>query len=56
MGNLAAVCRSADAFACGAVYAIRNNEKDRYKQSRKTSGQAMHDARFYFSLLPILYK
>eukprot|EP00887_Chlorella_sp_A99_P003681 scaffold7.g3681.t1 len=37
MGNLAAVCRSADALGCGAVHVIRG-EADRYKQSKRTSG------------------
>ena len=30
LGNLAAVCRSADALGCGAVHVIRNMEDDRY--------------------------
>lgn len=38
-GNVAAVCRSADALGYGAVHVIRNT-KDRYKQSTRTSGGA----------------
>lgn len=39
MGNLAAVCRSADAMGFGAVHCINTN-KDRYKQSSRTSAGA----------------
>lgn len=38
MGNLAAICRSADALGFGAVHVIRNQEDQRYKQSSRTSG------------------
>ncbi|KAF5838376.1 hypothetical protein DUNSADRAFT_2986, partial [Dunaliella salina] len=38
MGNLAAVCRSADAFGLASVYCIKGNEK--YKQSARTSAGA----------------
>lgn len=40
LGNLAAVCRSADALGCGAVHVIRDEGDDRYKQSTRTSGGA----------------
>mmetsp|Transcript_15524 Transcript_15524/g.42071 ORF Transcript_15524/g.42071 Transcript_15524/m.42071 type:complete len:308 (-) Transcript_15524:417-1340(-) len=38
MGNLAAVCRSADAFGLASVHCIKGNEK--YKQSARTSAGA----------------
>lgn len=38
MGNLAAICRSADALGFGAVHVIRNKDDQRYKQSTRTSG------------------
>ena len=37
MGNLAAVCRSADAMGFGAVHVINNSKK--YKQSSRTSAR-----------------
>lgn len=37
-GNVAAVCRSADALGCGAVHIIRGADEERYKQSTRTSG------------------
>jgi tRNA C32,U32 (ribose-2'-O)-methylase TrmJ len=40
LGNLAAVCRSADALGCGAVHVIRSSEDERFKQSARTSGGA----------------
>lgn len=40
LGNLAAVCRSADALGCGAVHVIRNSQDERFKQSARTSGGA----------------
>ena len=40
LGNLAAVCRSADALGCGAVHVIRNASDERFKQSARTSGGA----------------
>ncbi len=40
LGNLAAVCRSADALGCGAVHVIRNVQDERFKQSARTSGGA----------------
>lgn len=38
MGNLAAVCRSADALGYGAVHCI--NSSDKYKQSKRTTAGA----------------
>ncbi|KAL4516567.1 hypothetical protein Ndes2437B_g00692 [Nannochloris sp. 'desiccata'] len=40
LGNLAAVCRSADALGCGAVHVIRKSHDERFKQSARTSGGA----------------
>ncbi|PSC73042.1 RNA methylase CR004 [Micractinium conductrix] len=40
MGNLAAVCRSADALGFGAVHVVRNVEDQRYKQSKRSSAGA----------------
>lgn len=40
LGNLAAVCRSADALGCGAVHIIRKSTDERFKQSARTSGGA----------------
>lgn len=37
MGNLAAVCRTADALGFGAVHCIKNHEPDRFKQSKRSS-------------------
>jgi len=37
-GNVAAVCRSADALGFGALHVIRRKDKDKYKQSTRTSG------------------
>ena len=39
-GNVAAVCRTADALGCGAVHIIRKSARDKYKQSSRTSGGA----------------
>jgi len=39
-GNVAAVCRTADALGCGAVHIIRKSAHDKYKQSSRTSGGA----------------
>lgn len=39
-GNVAAVCRSADAMGVGAVHIIRENNTDKFKQSTRTSGGA----------------
>ncbi|GFH11335.1 SpoU_methylase domain-containing protein [Haematococcus lacustris] len=38
MGNLSAVCRSADAFGMGAVHCIKH-KLDKYKQSARQSGR-----------------
>ena len=40
LGNVAAVCRSADALGLGAVHIIRNSKDEKYKQSTRTSGGA----------------
>lgn len=40
LGNMAAVCRSAEALGFGAVHVIRKNDDGRYKQSTRTSGGA----------------
>ena len=39
-GNVAAVCRSADAMGLGALHIIRDANNDAYKQSTRTSGGA----------------
>lgn len=39
-GNVAAVCRSADAMGFGALHIIRDASNDAYKQSTRTSGGA----------------
>ena len=39
-GNVAAVCRSADAMGLGAVHIIRDAHNNAYKQSTRTSGGA----------------
>ncbi|KAI3434751.1 hypothetical protein D9Q98_002811 [Chlorella vulgaris] len=40
MGNLAAVCRSADALGLGAVHVVRDSGHMRYKQSTRSSAGA----------------
>ena len=40
MGNLAAICRSADALGFGAVHVVRNVADTRYKQSKRASAGA----------------
>ncbi|EFN57254.1 hypothetical protein CHLNCDRAFT_21737 [Chlorella variabilis] len=40
MGNLAAVCRSADALGFGALHVIRNTRDERYKQSTRSAAGA----------------
>ncbi|KAL4446858.1 hypothetical protein ABPG77_008102, partial [Micractinium sp. CCAP 211/92] len=40
MGNLAAVCRSADALGFGAVHVVRSPREERYKQSKRSAAGA----------------
>lgn len=39
-GNVAAVCRTADAMGLGAVHIVRKSENEKYKQSARTSAGA----------------